>query len=63
LITVDETPLFQRQAKDVWDESEREDFVNFIARNPEAGDVTADTGGVARRAGDVAVAANAAVRA
>jgi hypothetical protein len=34
LITVAETPLFQRQAKDVWDENEREDFVNFIARNP-----------------------------
>lgn len=46
LITVAETPLFQRQARDVWDENEREDFVNFIARNPEAGDVIADTGGV-----------------
>jgi hypothetical protein len=46
LITVAETPLFQRQARDVWDESEREDFVNFIARNPEAGDVIPDTGGV-----------------
>jgi hypothetical protein len=46
LITVAETPLFQRQATDVWDENEREDFVNFIARNPEAGDVIADTGGV-----------------
>jgi hypothetical protein len=34
LITVAETPLFQRQAKDVWNENEREDFVNFIARNP-----------------------------
>jgi hypothetical protein len=42
LITVAETPLFQRQARDVWDENEREDFVNFIARNPEAGDVIAD---------------------
>ncbi len=46
LITVAETPLFLRQAKDVWDENGREDFVNFIARNPEAGDVIADTGGV-----------------
>jgi hypothetical protein len=34
LITVAETPLFQRQARDVWDDYEREDFVNFIARNP-----------------------------
>lgn len=46
LITVAETPLFLRQAKDVWDESERDEFVNFIAWNPEAGDVIADTGGV-----------------
>src|SRR3954468_22038792 len=46
LITVAETPLFQRQAKDVWNENEREDFVNFIARNPEVGEVIADTGGV-----------------
>jgi hypothetical protein len=46
LVTVAETPLFLRQAKDVWDESEREDFVNFIARNPEAGDVIPDSGGV-----------------
>lgn len=46
LITVAETPLFQRQARDVWNENEREDFVNFIARNPEAGDVIADTDGV-----------------
>jgi hypothetical protein len=46
LITVAETPLFQRQAKDVWDEDEREDFIDFIARHPEAGDVIAETGGV-----------------
>lgn len=41
-----ETPLFQRQAKDVWDETEREEFINFIARSPEAGNVIPDTGGV-----------------
>lgn len=46
MITVVETPLFLRQAKDVWDEPEREDCVNFIARNPEAGDVIPETGGV-----------------
>jgi hypothetical protein len=46
LITVAETPLFVRQSRDVWDETEREDFVNFIARNPEAGDVIPETGGV-----------------
>jgi hypothetical protein len=45
-ITVAETPLFVRQAETVWDEAEREAFVNFIARNPAAGDVIPDTGGV-----------------
>ena len=46
LITVVETPLFVRQARDVRDETEREEFVNFIARHPETGDVIPDTGGV-----------------
>ena len=46
LITVAETPLFMRQAEEVWDEAEREAFVNFIAWNPEAGDVIPETGGV-----------------
>jgi hypothetical protein len=46
LFTVAETPLFMRQADAVWDEDEREAFVNFIARNPEAGDVIPETGGV-----------------
>jgi hypothetical protein len=45
-ITVVELPLFQRLAADVWDEAEREAFVDFIARNPEAGDVIPETGGV-----------------
>lgn len=45
-ITVAETPLFVRQAEAVWDDAEREAFVNFIARNPGAGDVIPDTGGV-----------------
>jgi hypothetical protein len=31
---------------DVWDDAERETFVDFIARNPEAGDVIPATGGV-----------------
>lgn len=46
LITVAETPLFVRQAESVWNEAEREDFVNYIARDPEAGDVIPETGGV-----------------
>jgi hypothetical protein len=47
-ITVAETPLFVRQAEAVLDDAEREEFVNFIARNPTAGDVIADTGGVCK---------------
>lgn len=35
-----------RQADDVWSESEREAFIDFIARNPESGDVIPDTGGI-----------------
>ena len=46
LLTVVETPQFVRQAEAVWDESEREAFVDFIAANPEAGDVIPETGGV-----------------
>lgn len=46
LITVAETPLFVRQAEGVWDDAEREAFVDFIARHPESGDVIPETGGV-----------------
>ena len=46
LIVVAETPLFTRQADEVWDNAERETFVNFIAGDPEAGDVIPETGGV-----------------
>jgi hypothetical protein len=45
-ITVAETPLFVRQAEAVWDDAEREAFVDFIARNPTGGDVIPETGGV-----------------
>ncbi|HEX3484757.1 MAG TPA: type II toxin-antitoxin system RelE/ParE family toxin [Micropepsaceae bacterium] len=45
-ITIAETPFFIRQAREVWTEEEREEFVIFIAGNPEAGDVIPDTGGV-----------------
>ena len=45
-ITVAETPLFIRQASDVWDDAEREAFIEFIARNPEEGDLIPETGGV-----------------
>jgi len=35
-----------RQAEKVWTEAEREEFVNYIAGDPEAGDVIPETGGV-----------------
>ncbi len=46
LITVAETQVFLRQAKDVWVDEEHDEFVLFIAQNPKAGDVIPDTGGV-----------------
>jgi len=46
LVTVAETPLFVRQAEDVWSDAEREDFVLFIAANPRSGDLIPETGGV-----------------
>lgn len=45
-VSVIETPQFLRQAEDVWTEDERTGFIDFIARNPEAGDVIPGTGGV-----------------
>jgi len=46
LLTVAETQLFIRQAAAVWTEAERNAFVDFIAANPEEGDVIPGTGGV-----------------
>jgi hypothetical protein len=45
-ITVAETPLFSRQAERLWDASEREAFIDFIARNPEVGDLIPGGAGV-----------------
>jgi hypothetical protein len=45
-ITVAETAVFVRQVAEVWSEEERLVFVDFIARNPEAGDLIPETGGV-----------------
>jgi hypothetical protein len=39
MMTVIETPLFSHQAKQIWVDSEREEFVNWIAENPHSGDV------------------------
>lgn len=45
-ITVAETPLFQRQTGKLWSEDESQAFIDYIARNPEVGNVIPDTGGV-----------------
>jgi len=43
--TVAETPVFVRYAAEVWSDAERLDFINWIAANPEAGDVIPRSGG------------------
>lgn len=45
-VTIVETKLFSRLASGVWKEDELAEFVDFIARNPEAGMVIPETGGV-----------------
>lgn len=45
-ITVAETQAFARAAETLWSEEERVELVNFVARNPEAGDLIPGTGGV-----------------
>jgi len=45
-ITVAETQVFARSAERIWNEAERAQLVDFIALNPEAGDVVIGTGGV-----------------
>ncbi len=46
LITVVETSVFERQADKIWNEEERSALVDYLARNPEAGDIIPGTGGV-----------------
>ena len=43
--TVAETPIFQRYAAEIWTEVEREQFIDWIAANPEAGDLIRGGGG------------------
>jgi hypothetical protein len=45
-ITVAETQAFARAAAKIWNEAELADLVDFVAHNPEAGDVIPGTGGV-----------------
>ena len=46
MLTVVETPLFQRQWPLYWSEDERAEFAVFLAAGPEAGVVVPDSGGV-----------------
>lgn len=39
MFTVIETPTFQKQADKVWSKEERHAFIDWIAVNPQAGDV------------------------
>ncbi|MCB1659511.1 MAG: transcriptional regulator, partial [Pseudomonadales bacterium] len=46
MYTVIETPVFLRYVADIWTDSEREDFISWIAKNPESGDVIPHTKGL-----------------
>lgn len=46
MLTVIETPTFQRLWPDYWTEEERAEFAAFLAAEPEAGDVVPGSGGV-----------------
>jgi hypothetical protein len=43
--TVAETSVFVRYAAEVWSDTERQEFISYIAANPEAGDVIRESGG------------------
>lgn len=45
MYTVAETDKFIEQAKTVWSDDEKSDFITFLASNPLAGDVIPKTGG------------------
>jgi hypothetical protein len=45
-MTVAETAPFIRQAIRLWTDEDRHAFVDFIAANPNAGDIIPDTGGL-----------------
>ena len=46
MLTVVESPIFQKLWPRYWDEDERADFAAFIAVNPDAGAVIRGSGGV-----------------
>lgn len=39
MLTVIETPIFQRMVTEVWNDVERSEFIAFISETPSAGDV------------------------
>lgn len=45
-VTVAETATFARLADSIWNADERANLIDFIARNPESGDLIPGTGGV-----------------
>jgi hypothetical protein len=45
-ITIAETTVFIRQAQKIWSQEEHKEFIDFIARNPELGDIIPDLGGI-----------------
>jgi hypothetical protein len=46
MLTVVETLLFERQWPYYWSEEERGEFAAYIAKNPTAGDVVPESGGI-----------------
>ena len=48
MYTVVETPTFQKQVEKIWSESERMDFIDWIAENPLSGDVIPGAQGARR---------------
>ena len=45
-VTVAETQIFARAAARIWNEEELAELIDFVARNPEAGEIIPGTGGV-----------------
>lgn len=45
-VTVVETPTFIRSSEAIWAEGERNELVDYVARNPESGVLIPGTGGV-----------------
>jgi len=46
VLTIVETPTFQRLWPDYWTEDERAEFATWLALSPDAGDVVPGSGGV-----------------